>query len=151
MNRFVICSIALCLTACLAQPTPEPTIIPSKPYTIKAADNPYTPQPNDKNLRQAGVVLTSINLVQRFDLDPTQVEVDIQGSMPGTCNELRVNINLPNDNYQILMDVYSIVLPVQNCDNVFHEFKASVLLGVYSSGRFTVWVNQGRIGDFISP
>ena len=143
-------SLALWLTACLAQPTPEPTATPRKPFTISPGDNPYAPKPNDKNLQRANVVMTTINLIERFDLDPSQVEVDLQGSMPSTCNELRVNIDLPNDNYQILMEVYSVILPLAKCENVFQQFNTSVLLGIYSPGRYTVWVNQGKVGDFIS-
>jgi hypothetical protein len=45
--------------------------------------------------------------------------------------------------------VYSLMNPDINCDNVFQQFEADVLLGVYSPGRYTVWINNGLIGDFI--
>ena len=141
---------AICLSACLAQPTPEPMPTFSKPFVLIPADNPYAPKPVDKNYRPAGVVLTSINLVERIDLNPAQVELDLLGWMPGTCNELRINVGLPNNEYQIFVDVYSLVRPILNCEDVFQQFKASLLLGVYSPGRFTVSVNQESIGDFIS-
>jgi len=139
----------LMLTACFSTPTPEPAIGPAWPSIIIAEDNPYAPKPGDNGLERTGVILTSINLAERTDLDPVRVELNLFGSLPSICNELRVEMNPPNPQYQIFIEVYSMVNPNLDCENVFQQFEASVLLGLYSPGRYTVWINDGLIGDFV--
>jgi len=119
------------------------------PYILASEENPYAPRPEDADRQVAGLILTSMQLSERTDLTPTRVQLNLLGSMPSVCNELRIEFHPPNDTYQIQLEVYSLVNPDVNCDNVFQQFEASLLFGVYSPGRYTVWVNQGLIGDFI--
>jgi hypothetical protein len=139
----------LILTACITTPTPAPTVTPAGPSIITAEDNAYAPKPGDNGLERTGVILTSINLTERSDLDPVRVELNLFGSLPSVCNELRVAMNPPNERYEIFIEVYSVVNANLDCENVFRQFEASLLFGVYSSGRYTVWVNDGLIGDFV--
>ncbi len=150
MKRFISFLLALLLSACIAQPTPEATSTPAIPQVITAEDNPYSPLPGDASLRLAGVVLDSINLVERSDLAPTRVELNLFGSLPSVCNQLRVEVSPPNEQYQIFVEVYSLINPNLSCDNVFQQFEDSVLLGQYSPGKYTVWINKGYIGDFVT-
>ena len=150
MKRLSLLFILLFLSACAAQPVQEPTPTASLPFTLKSADNPYASKPEDANLQIGGAEITSINLAEKVDLTPTRVEVRITGSLPRACNQLRIDIAAPNDQYQILMEVYSLVDLKVECENVFQQFEAAVLLGVYSPGRYTVWVNGGLIGDFVT-
>ena len=150
MKYFHLIGIALLLSGCVTIPTPEPTATVAAPYVLVTEDNPYAPKPEDANKQIAGVTMTSINLLERFDLDPVRVEVDFLGSLPSVCNILRVKVNPPDDKHQVFIDVYSLIDPNVQCDNVFQQFNASILLGVYSTGRFTVWVNGGLIGDFVT-
>ncbi|MBI5962623.1 MAG: hypothetical protein HY863_04040 [Chloroflexi bacterium] len=150
-NTALLCC-AFLLGACLAQPSPVPipTATESLPFVIKQEDNPYAPRPADTSRRRREVILTSTNLSERSDLTPIQNELHILGSMPSTCSELRVMINPPNRQYQIFVEVYSVVDPILKCDNVFQQFNAAILLGIYSTGRYTIWVNDGYVGDFVS-
>ena len=126
--------------------TPTPEI----PLLLKQEENPFAPQTEDVGKQQAGVILTSLNLLERSDLDPLRVELNILGSMPSVCNELRVKFNPPDAAYQIFIEIYSLVNPIVNCDNVFQQFKTTILLGLYSRGQYTVWVNDAYVGDFTS-
>ena len=150
MKKFFLFTATLLLSACVAIPAPQPTGTTALPYLTLAEDNPYAPQPGDTNLHIAGVTISSIRLIERFDLSPVRVEVDFSGSVPSVCNELRIKVNPPNEKYQVFLDIYSLVNSNINCDNVFQQFETSVLLGLYSPGRFTVWVNGGLVGDFVS-
>ena len=143
-----IISAAL-LSACIAIPTAEPTATAALPSVLVSADNSYLPQPGDANLTQAGVEIESINLVERVDMDPIRVQVDFSGSLPTTCNQLRMEVGLPNAQYQIDIKMYSVVKPGPKCEQVLQQFSASVLLGQYSNGRYTVLVNGGLVGDFV--
>ena len=70
--------------------------------------------------------------------------------MPSVCNELRVNINPPDEEFNLYIDVYSLINPDVQCDNVFQQFETSILLGTYSPGRYAVWINDVLMGDFVS-
>ena len=150
MKKVALLCCVFLLGACLAQPTPVPTAIVSAPFVIKQEENPYPPQPADVGERQDLVILTSLNLSERTDLTPLQNEFRVLGSMPSTCNELRIKVNPPNNAYQIFIEIYSVVDPNLKCENVFQQFDASLLLGAYSAGRYTIWANDSFVGDFIS-
>jgi len=148
MKKLALFYLASVLTACLAQPTPPPTSTASVPLIITAEDNPYAPRPEDSSLRVGGLILTSIDLTERTDLTPARVELNLLGSLPSVCNELRVKVTPPDRGYQIFVEVYSLINAKLNCEDVFQQFEAGILLGLYSPGTYTVWVNQGMIGDF---
>lgn len=148
MNRTLLVSLVFTFTACAATPTPEPAAA-AAPIVLAAEDNPYAPRPEDTALQRAGVLLTSLDLSDTTDLTPARVRLNLLGSLPSVCNELRVELSPPNDQYQIFIEVYSMVSPNLNCDNVFQQFEAGILFGVYSPGIYTVWINEGLIGDFV--
>lgn len=145
----VLCFILL-LNACLPQPTPEPTPTSIGPLLITKEENIYEPQPEDLNMIEAGVILTSLDLSEVPDTSPLRTELTVLGSMPSVCNELRINVNLPDENYQILIDIYSIIDPTISCDNVFQQFEATIILGEYSAGQYSIWVNGSFVGDMVS-
>ena len=142
--------ISFLIAACISAPTAEPTPTAPPPYRITADDNPYSPKPEDLGYRQAGVIIASASLAERLDLTPVRVNLNLLGSMPSSCHQLRVKINPPNASFQIFIEVYSIVDPNQKCENVFQQFESNILLGVYTPGRYTIWINDGLIGDMIS-
>jgi hypothetical protein len=150
MKRFTFIIPILILTSCIAIPTPEPTATAAAPIIIQVEENPYRPQTKDVGSKIAGALVDNTSLVERFDLDPFRVELNISGSVPSVCNELRIDVAPPNTSYQIFIEVYSLIDKNVNCDNVFQQFEASLLLGVYSDGRYTVWVNESYAGDFIT-
>ncbi len=150
MKRFSFITAILFLSSCIAIPTAVPTATIAAPVIIQVEENPYRPQSTDIGLTLAGAIVDNTSLVERFDLDPFRVELNISGSVPSVCNELRIDVSPPNSGFQIYVEVYSLINKDVNCDNVFQQFDASLLLGVYSTGRYTVWVNEGYAGDFIT-
>jgi hypothetical protein len=56
---------------------------------------------------------------------------------------------LPDDQYQINIIAYTIVKPGPKCEQVLQQFEASILLGVYTPGRYLVLINGGPVGDFV--
>jgi hypothetical protein len=149
MSRGYLLLFAFFLSACLSAPTAEPTPTPIPPRQITPADNPFTPNDDDLSLQRAGVTLTSVSLSERFDLTPRRVAIHFLGSMPSVCNELRVNINPPDEDSRVFIEAYSLMDPSVTCERVFQQFEATVLLGTYTDGRYTVWVNGELVGDFV--
>ena len=147
MKRVRILLFCLFLTACAAlQPAQPPTPTMSAPYVIKGEDNPYAPLLEDVSLKQDRVIITSASLSERYDLSPIHAELHLLGSMPSVCSELRIKVNPPNEQYQIVVEVYGVSDLKLNCENVFQQFKVSILLGEYSPGQYTVWVNDNLAG-----
>lgn len=139
---------ALLLSACV--PTIEPTPTASSPYRITPDENSYTPKIEDVSLQVAGVTITSVSLAESYEFSPPRAILNILGYMPSVCNELRIRINPPDENYRVFVEVYSLINEDNNCDNVFQQFEANILLGYYSTGRYTVWINESLAGDFVS-
>lgn len=149
--RFVpLIIIAVFLSACIPTPTPIPTVTASLPYRITPEDNPYAPKLEDAGWQTATVTIMSSSLSERFDLTPPRVVLNLVGYMPSVCNQLRVDVNQPDSQFRIFVNVYSLIDPKTKCDSVFQQFDVSILLGTYSIGRYTLWVNDAEVGDFVS-
>jgi hypothetical protein len=151
MKRTVFFLLLLLTSACAAQPTQEssPTAT-GMPFVITPEENPYAPRLEDVSMRQDDVTLTSTTLSERFDLTPIRAELHVLGNMPSVCSELRIKVYQPNVQYQINIEVYSIANPKLNCENVFQQFETTLLLGEYSAGQYTVWVNDQFVGSVAS-
>lgn len=140
----------LLLTSCTTLPTPEPTATAVVPYRITPDENPFAPELADVNWQVATVTIMSVGLSEQYEFSPPRAMLSLVGYMPSVCNELRVNINPPDEEFNLYIDVYSLINPDVQCDNVFQQFETSILLGTYSPGRYAVWINNVLMGDFVS-
>ena len=147
IHLFVLASL---INACAPQPAPTPMPTVSAPYVLKQEENPYTPRTGDLSMKQDSVTLTSMALSERYDLTPLRAELHVLGSMPSVCSELRIKVNPPDIKYQIIVEIYSILNSKPKCENVFQQFETTILLGVYSAGQYTVWVNDSFVGNMAS-
>ena len=150
MTRVVLFfAVSVLLIGCITLPA-EPTPTPAPPYRLTPDENPFEPQIEDTGRQIATVTITSVNLSERYEFSPPRSMISLIGYMPSVCNELRVNINPPDEGYNVFIEVYSLIDPDVECDNVFQQFETSILLGTYSPGRYSVWVNDSLVGDFVS-
>jgi len=149
MKKFFIL-IFIFISACSAIPTPEPTATTPVPFRITPDENIYAPRIEDFDRQIIGVTITSVSLSEKYDYSPPRAMLNILGYMPSVCNELRVDISPPDENFRVFIEVYSLVNTNIKCDNVFQQFEANILFGYYSTGRYTVWVNNALVGDFVS-
>jgi len=149
MKFFNLLFAALLLSGCLSAPTAEPTPTAALPYRITQEENPYAPGTGDLGKQRAEITPTSVTLIERSELEPSRVAVVLQGMIPSVCNELRIEVGLPDESFRIFIEAYSLINPTVQCDNVFQQFEATVLLGTYSAGRYTIWVNETYSGDFV--
>lgn len=109
----------------------------------------YEPQPGDENLKRDTVVLelaTSQLVVTASE--PAQAKVTLSGSMTDPCHFLRVVVTPPDATNTINIDVYSLVDTNTACVTKIETFLASIPLGSYASGTYTVMVNGDRLGQF---
>ena len=109
----------------------------------------YEPQPGDEKLKRDKVFLdlTTSQLVVTAT-DPAQAKAVLTGNMPDPCHSLRVVVTPADANNTINIEVYSLVDPNTACITVLDPFTASIPLGSYTTGRYTVMVNGESLGQF---
>lgn len=109
----------------------------------------FLPVDGDKNLSRstAQVESTDLFLLESY---PIQVSVQLQGYLPTPCHKLRVAIDPPDAENRIYIEVYSVVDPESMCVQVIEPYDTIVDLGSFSSGHYTVYVNEALIGEFDS-
>jgi hypothetical protein len=129
----------------------EPGANPDGAHTATAYPAPaaWEPKPGDESMvrGQAFVEKTDILTLESF---PPQFMLSLAGSLPTPCHELRVKVYEPNDNSEILVEVYSVVDPTAICAQVLVAFEQNIPLGSYPSGEYTVLVN-GEPAGVIQP
>jgi hypothetical protein len=134
------------------EPTPGPdTAVTSPPVdsmpTNEPSTNPFAPQPGDADLTRGNVYINEASLIIRESFPP-QISVTMTGDLPTPCNQLRAEIQPPDAENKIVVDVYSVVDPDQICVQVLEPFEESIDLGTYPTGHYTVWVNDQMAGEF---
>jgi hypothetical protein len=115
----------------------------SQPQAI----SPLEPLPNEASLSRGDVIINSTDLIV-MESDPLQIALQIEGTLPSPCHKLRVDLNEPDDQNRIVIEVYSLVDPNENCIQVIEPFEANIPLGSYPDGSYTVILNGEKVGDF---
>jgi hypothetical protein len=109
----------------------------------------YEPQPGDEDLKRDDVTLDlASSQLMVTATEPAQANVTLSGTLPDPCHFLRVVVTPPDNSDTINIEVYSLVDPNTACITKVESFTASIPLGSYSSGVYTVMVNGGRLGQF---
>ncbi len=153
--KFQLLLLLVLLVASCA-PRVEPPPGPDTPVTSPPVDsmptnepvtNPYAPQPGDADLTRGTVFINEASLIIRESFPP-QISLMLSGDLPTPCNQLRTEINPPDTDNKIVVDVYSVVDPNQVCIQVLEPFEASIDLGTFPTGHYTVWVNGEMAGEF---
>jgi hypothetical protein len=155
--RFISISIlaVLLFTACSPVATPGMTTTPPslQPATATAQlwENPYAPQAGDKDMTHVDVQVTSASLIFG-QTQPPQVLLNFLYTAPSPCDQLRVVIYLPDPQNQINVSVYSLFNNNKPCTllPVDTPLQASLNLGSYPKGHYSVWVNGLQSGEFDS-
>lgn len=142
-------------------PYPAPgelTPIPLNPYPAPVTPggtaslippSGYEPQPGDSKLTRDKVLLDMDNSrVVVSNETPTQVSVQLSGSLADPCHELRVVVSPANANREINLEVYSVYDSSVMCITVIKTFNVDIPLGTYPSGQYTVYVNGELLGEF---
>jgi hypothetical protein len=131
------------LTACTSQSIASPLPLPAQ------GDNPYAPQPGDAAMMQSNVeiVSASVLIAESF---PSQISILLAYRLTTPCNQLRVNISQPDSMTRIQMEIYGIAPKDKPCTLMALSTpqQASISLGSYSPGQYTLWINGVQVGEF---
>lgn len=162
MKRLIPILLALVLLAACAPTTSDPDpsidgpdqpiINPNEPV---GNDDPVPPLKFDDTIPRHGddALVREAAFVDSVDLltmesYPLQFMLIVSGNLPTPCNQLRVNVNPPDADNKILVEVYSVVEPGKMCAEVIQPFSQNIPLGSFPSGHYTVWINGDQVAEF---
>jgi hypothetical protein len=158
--KLLLLATALWMASCspALEPVPDPSPLPpdspvtSPPEgepTAEPSADPFAPQPGDDNFSRGIVFIQEMNLLIRESFPP-QIALTLSGELPTPCHQLRVKVNEPDTENRIDIEAYTIVNPDLACIQVVEPFNASIELGTFPSGHYSVWVNEELAGEFES-
>lgn len=107
------------------------------------------PQKGDKLLDKGTFFLDDAGLLL-LESFPVQVNLMISGNLPTPCHQLRVSIAEPDAEKRIVVEVYTLVDPNIICIQVLEPYEATLPLGSFPGGHYSVWVNGILAGEFDS-
>lgn len=130
-------------TACAPSPDdPVNSDMPMPPQT-----NNYAPSPED-NILTRGEVFLDVKSLSTLESYPLQFMLQLQGSLPTPCHQLRIALNPPDTDNKVVVDVYSVVNPGEICIQVLAPFTVNYPLGSFPAGKYSLWVNGEMIAEF---
>lgn len=130
------------------EPTPENPLWTQQPTPVVYEPPPsgYEPGKGDESM-QRGEVFIDSQEVQAVEGDPLAYELLVSGSLPTPCHELRVMVSPPDEQNRMDVTMFSLVDPNEMCIQVLEPFEATIPLGTYPGGTYTVWVNGEQVGE----
>jgi hypothetical protein len=126
---------------------PEPGVPISG--TLAIPPSGYEPQPGDGILQRDPVTMDLANSqITKTASDPTQVTAILEGNLSDPCHTLRVIVVPSFSLGTININVYTVVDTGQSCIMMIKPFTASIPLGSYSGGHYSVYINDQLLGEF---
>lgn len=109
----------------------------------------YAPQPGDSLLTRdkAFVDLTKSKLIV-YSGSPVRVAAYLTGYLPDPCHVLRIVVGSATASGSINIQVYSLFKAGTACVTVIQPFSATVSLGSFTTGQYSVTVNGAFLGRF---
>ncbi len=123
-----------------ATPIPSPSAIPP---------SSYAPQTGDTKLQNGQVQLDLKNSrIVIGESMPVQVSLILNGSLVNPCHKLRVVFTPADKQKEIRLEAYSVYDPKEVCITMVQPFNATIPLGSYTGGHYSVYVNDQLVGEF---
>jgi hypothetical protein len=120
-------------------------------------ENSYAPQPGDDKLTRGPVFLElAQSELQVMESAPIQVTALLRGNLPDPCHQLRAIVTVDESQKRVDIELYSLTEPDVACITVIEPFEASLPLGSFSGGHYSVYVTTDpslpaeRLGEFDS-
>ncbi len=141
----LILLLAVLSAACTSQPSASLVPIPGK------GDDPYSPQSSDGSMMRGEVEIVSASLLTAESL-PHQISVSLAYRLPSPCYQLRVNRSKPDGQNRIQMEIYGVAPKDKPCTLMALSTpqEASISMGSFPPGQFSVWINGMQVGEFTS-
>jgi len=122
------------------------------PVKNPGADNPYAPQAGDAGLVRDTIEIVKMEVV-RSTGTPSEATLTLSYFLPTPCHQFRMAVSGPDGNLRITIDAYSLMKKDQVCAlmRLSTPSAASLDLGGFPAGKYTVWVNGTLAGEITAP
>jgi hypothetical protein len=143
--RLTMSLLIVTLAGCSLIPNGHPpaTATPNFPQ------NDFRPQPTDELLQRDQVTLDlPHSQVVAIGKSPVLASLNLKGSLPDPCHQLRIVGTRDDVKKQINLEVYSVFTPGKACTTVTKPFNVTIALGDYAGGHYYVYENGQIVGDF---
>jgi len=108
----------------------------------------YEPQTGDEKLARGPAFLDlATSFIAVTTAQPSQANAILQGNLTDACHHLRVVISKSEQEHTISLEVYSMADPSKVCAAMLQPFSASIPLGNYPTGMYTVLVNGEKLAE----
>jgi hypothetical protein len=134
-----------------ATPTQAPTVAGPPQPTVETPSSIATPAPTGigGSLKKGSVVIESQAVA--YDAAKNQALLNLSGGLPTPCHKLQTDVAQPTADGRIDVSVYSLVNPNTICNQMVKPFEAAVPLGTLKAGKYTVYVNDAKVGEVMIP
>ena len=142
-NRILLFMLSVILfTACSPKATETP---------VFQGNNPYAPQAGDSELMRGEITIDSASL-SLTKSQPPQVMLNFAYFQPTPCYQLRVEVSGPDAQNRIDVTAYAVAEKDKPCTlmPLATPLQASLNLGSFPSGHYSVWLNGSQVGEFDS-
>ena len=143
-NRIPLFVLAtLLFSACSPKPTPIPPLL--------RQDYPYAPQPGDSAMLRGDLRIVSATLALAQS-QPRQVMVNFDYFQPTPCYKLRIEVSQPDAQNRINLSAYAVTEKDKACTlmALSTPLHASLNLGSFPKGHYSVWLNGSKVDEFDS-
>ncbi|MEN4012063.1 MAG: hypothetical protein AB1453_02045 [Chloroflexota bacterium] len=133
-------------------PNPEDPVAgtPDEGYPVPNEEPvSFEPREEDAELERGLVYIDSTDLLI-MESYPVQIMLAVKGAAPTPCHHVRIVVNPPDAENNILVEAYSVVDPEQICIQVLAPFEANINLGSFPTGNYSVLLNGEKVGEFES-
>jgi hypothetical protein len=108
---------------------------------------PFTPSSGQTN-RDTAWVDWDYSEILVMESYPMQVSVIVKGDIPSPCHDIEWEVAEPNEDNEIHVTLWSFRASGVSCAALLEPFEEQVPIGDFSEGGYSVWVNEGKVGDF---
>ena len=144
LSRMLLSTLFVALfTAC------SPTATPGTPAV--RINNPYAVQPGDGGMMRGELRIDSAGL-NVAESNPPQVILNFAYFQPTPCYSLRVEVSQPDAQGRINVSAYAVAAKDKPCSlmALATPLQASLDLGSYPKGHYSVWLNGAKVDEFDS-
>lgn len=120
------------------------------PADAPASDLPWAPQAADATWQRDKATIESKDVLTMESMPP-QFSLNLKGTLPTPCHQLRVSVQPPDVENRIEVEVYSVVDPNLMCAQVLGPFETAVPLTGLPSGKYIILVNGEQAGEIEVP
>lgn len=142
LSRALIAALVVLVLAACTSPAASPP--PAQP-------NSYAPEPGDASMMRAEIRVDAagIRLAESY---PPQLYLDLAYFQPTPCYQLRMAMQRPDAQNRIVVDAYAVAEKDKPCSlmALSTPLHASLSLGSYPKGHYSVWLNGSKVGEFDS-